>query len=304
MTPERLDVIGLGETMLSLVALDGTLDTATRFHATHGGAESNALVELAAAGLRTAWVSRLGDDPAGRRVAAALRAAGVDIRWVAIDRERPTGLMLRDTAGGVRYWRGGSAASALEPRDLEPVPVAGARAVLVSGITAMLGPGPQATAIALLERARGMRVVDPNLRQGLWGSSNAAELIVPLIERSDIVLAGDHELTSLFGEPDVESSARRCAELGPREVAVKAGSRGAAVLDADGRWHTTGPVPVTEVDPVGAGDAFDAAYIAARLSGVGCTGALRSAAEAGARAAGRFGDVTDVTTPPTRASTG
>ena len=109
------DVIALGETMLSMVALDGPLEEATSFRATHGGAESNACVALARSGRSAAWVSRLGADPMGDRILAALRTEGVDVSWVTRDPGRPTGLMLRDVVGGVRYYRAGSAASALAP---------------------------------------------------------------------------------------------------------------------------------------------------------------------------------------------
>ena len=85
------DLIALGETMLSLVAADGDLMTATTFAATHGGAESNACVAMARKGLSTAWVSRLGADPAGDRIRADLGREGVDLRWVATDPVRPTG---------------------------------------------------------------------------------------------------------------------------------------------------------------------------------------------------------------------
>lgn len=285
------DVIALGETMLSIVARDGPLNTATEFVATHGGAETNALVWLAAAGFRTAWLSRLGDDEPGQRIRRALTEAGVDLSWIVTDPMRPTGLMLRDTVGGVRYWRAGSAASALTPDDLEGVPVADARAVLVTGITAMLGPGPQAAAIAFLEGARGLRAVDPNLRPGLWGSSRWQELIVPLIERCDVVLGGEGELATLMGGEGARESARRCAELGPSEVVVKRGGRGAAMLDPDGSWHEIRPRTAVQIDPVGAGDAFNAAYLGTRLSGGSGVEALRAAADAGAVAAGSFGDV-------------
>jgi 2-dehydro-3-deoxygluconokinase len=289
-TGEAPDVIALGETMLSLVAREGSLDTASEFVATHGGAETNALVALAAAGFRTAWVSRLGKDEAGQRIRRELTEAGVDLRWVIIDPERPTGLMLRDTVGSVRYWRSGSAASELTPHDLDGVPIADARAVLVSGITAMLGPGPQAAAISFLDGARGLRAVDPNLRPGLWGSWRGRELIVPLMERCDVVLGGEGELATLMGGEGASESARRCAELGPSEVVVKRGGRGAAMLDPDGAWHEIRPQTAEEIDPVGAGDAFNAAYLGTRLSGGSCVEALRTAAGAGAVAAGSFGD--------------
>jgi 2-dehydro-3-deoxygluconokinase len=288
---EPFDLIAVGETMLSLIALDGTLGTATSFRATHGGAESNTCVGAVRLGLRAAWVSRLGADPLGNRILSALAAEGVDVRWVARDPDRPTGLMLRDTTGApARYDRAGSAASALTPEDLDHVPVAEARAVLVTGVTALLGEAPQRTAVALLERARGLRVVDPNLRLGLWGSARGVELILPLIEHADLVLGGEAELASLIGGGRGVELARRCSDLGPSEVVLKRGPAGAAVLDAQGAWyeHTGSPVP--DVDPVGAGDAFNAGYITARLAGASPPEALAQGAARGAHAASTFGD--------------
>jgi len=75
------DVVALGETMLSVVAVDGPLERATSFVATHGGAESNVCVGLARRGHAVAWVSALGEDQAGDRVATALAIEGVDLRW-------------------------------------------------------------------------------------------------------------------------------------------------------------------------------------------------------------------------------
>ena len=288
---EPFDLIAVGETMLSLIAVDGTLGTATSFRATHGGAESNTCVVATRLGLRAAWVSRLGADAFGDRILSALAGEGVDVRWVVRDPGRSTGLMLRDTTGApARYDRAGSAASALTPDDLDGVPVAEAGAVLVTGVTALIGEGPQRTAAALLERARGLRVVDPNLRVGLWGSARAEELIVPLIERADLVSGGEAELASLIGEGRGVELARRCGKLGPSEVVLKRGSDGAAVLDPDGAWYEHSGSPVTDVDPVGAGDAFNAGYIAARLAGASPPEALAQGAACGGQAASALGD--------------
>ena len=78
--------------------------------------------------------------------------------------------MLRDTVGAVRYYRAGSAASALSPEDLEEVPIEDARAVFTTGITPLLGRDPGRAVRALFRRAGGMRVLDLNLRPNLWGS--------------------------------------------------------------------------------------------------------------------------------------
>jgi 2-dehydro-3-deoxygluconokinase len=285
------DLIALGETMLSLVATDGTLATAGAMLVTHGGAESNTCVGAARLGLRAAWVGRLGTDAAGDRIAAALASEGVDLRWVVRDPGRPTGLMLRDTVGGLRYERSGSAAAAISPDDLERVPVADARAVFVTGITAMLGEGPAAAAATLLDRANGLRAVDPNLRPNLWGSDRAVDLVLPLFRRADIVLGGESELATLVGGDGGASIAEAVRSLGPREVVVKRGRRGAVAMDGDGNVTGIAPEPVSEVDPVGAGDAFNAAYLAARIHGRPVEDALAEGARCGAAVAATLGDV-------------
>lgn len=283
-----VDVLALGETMLSLIAVDVPLRAATELRVTHGGAESNACVGLARLGLRTAWVSRLGADAPGDRIMAELGAAGVGVDWVRRDPDRPTGLMLRETSGApATYHREGSAASALTVEDLADAPVATARAVLVTGITAMLGDGPNRTAVALLDGARGLRVVDPNLRPGLWGSHRASDLVVPLIERADLLIGGETELSTLVGGTG-RALAERCRALGPTEVVLKRGAGGAAAL-ADG-WIEHRPAPGPNVDPVGAGDAFNAGYLAARLAGRDPFDALDLGARCGAAVAAAVGD--------------
>lgn len=289
MTDAPPEVVALGETMLSLIAVGVPLAEATELHVTHGGAESNTCIGLVRLGVRAALVSRLGTDPAGDRVAADLRAAGVDLRWVRRDPDRPTGLMLRETSGAPSwYHRAGSAASALSPADLGGVPAEEARAVLVTGITAMLGEGPRSAAVMLLERARGLRVVDPNLRPGLWGSDRAAELVAPLLKRADLILGGEAELEHLLGG-NGRDLAERCHALGAREVVLKRGPNGAAVSDGSD-WIQHGPPPHDDVDPVGAGDAFNAGYLAARLAGRPPGEALERAARCGAAVATTVGD--------------
>src|SRR5438034_5784572 len=158
------DLIALGETMLALAPPAGQrLREAGALHVDHAGAESNTCVGLARLGCRVAWVSRLGTDAAGDRILDALGAEGIETRWVRRDPQRPTGLMLKDPHAGVRYYRAGSAASVLAPDDLAGVPVAAAKGVLVTGITALIGPQAQAAGLALLSCGSPLRIVDPNL---------------------------------------------------------------------------------------------------------------------------------------------
>jgi 2-dehydro-3-deoxygluconokinase len=173
---------------------------------------------------------------------------------------------------------------------LDAVPVETARAVFVTGITALIGDGPGGAALELLRRASGLRVVDVNLRPRLWGSDRAVELTEPLLASTDIAFAGEHEWQAFEPNAAGEALARRIAERGPREVVVKRGPRGACALDEDGRWIEHAPDAGPDVDPVGAGDAFDAGYVSARLEGGSVAEALATGAACGAAVAACVGD--------------
>ncbi len=270
--------------MIALAPPPGeSLRTATALLVDHAGAESNTCVGLARLGLQVAWVSRLGVDAAGDRILDALAREGVELRWVRRDPRRPTGVMIKEPAAGVRYYRSGSAASMLSPEDLADVPLSDARAVLVTGVTALIGPQPHAAGLALLAASRGpLRIVDPNLRDGLWGSERRVELVMPFVERCDLLLTGERELAELLGESnDVKTLARRAATRGPREIVVRAPAIVGA-LDADGAWYELDVRRDLAVDPIGAGDAFNAGYIAVRLRGGTIDEALRAGARCGA----------------------
>ena len=284
-----LDLVALGETMLALAPAHGTsMRDAASLLVDHAGAESNTVVGLARLGLRTAWVSCLGDDAAGTRILDSLSKEHVDTQWVRRDSLRPTGVMLKDPDAGVRYYRTGSAASAMGPEVLHDVPIADARAVLVTGITALIGSSPHAAGLALLAAARGLRIVDPNLRAGLWGSDRRRELVLPFVERCDLLLAGEAELGEVLGAGGrgaevpsaAEALARLASALGPREVVVR-GATSIGVL-AGGSWTTLDIQRDAAVDPIGAGDAFNAGYIAIRLNGGAVDRALRAGAACGA----------------------
>ena len=278
------DLVAFGETMIALAPPPGEIvRRAGYLLVDHAGAESNTCVGLARLGLRVAWVSRLGADAAGERILESLSGEGIDTQWVGRDPARPTGLMLKEPGTGVRYYRSGSAASAMGPDALLGVPVAEARAVLVTGVTALIGSEPHAAALAFLGSARGLRIVDPNLRNGLWGSDRRAELVRPLIDRCDLLLAGASELLELVGDGD-DSSAKALAERaqsrGPREVVVR-GAASVGVLTAEG-WQELQIRRDDAVDPIGAGDAFNAGYIAVRLRGGPVHEALRAGVRCGA----------------------
>ncbi|MET8980023.1 sugar kinase [Streptomyces sp. NPDC004539] len=281
-------VVTLGETM-------GLLAATTVGHLRHvphmalgiGGAESNVSVALARLGTDVTWIGRVGADSLGDRVVRELTAEGIDVRAVR-DTGAATGLMLKERLPGgavkVWYYRSGSAGSRLEPDDIDPELVAGARLLHVTGITpALSGRAAAAVSYAVdTARAHGVTVsVDLNYRSALWPPEQAAPVLRELVARADLVFAGDDEAALVVGEGTPEELALKLGELGPSTVVIKLGAQG-ALASVDGVVHRRPAVPVEVVDSVGAGDAFVGAYLSELVAGAEPKRRLDTAALAGA----------------------
>jgi 2-dehydro-3-deoxygluconokinase len=131
--------------------------------------------------------------------------------------------------------------------------------------------------------------VDFNYRRALWDQEQAAEEFRWLAKNADICFATAHEAAIAVDEADPPTLARRIAELGPRHVLIKLGPEG-AVSVVDGELHTVTALRVTVIDPVGAGDAFAAGYLASLLEGADPAERMSLAAQVGAYAVTVDGD--------------
>ncbi|MGN8051164.1 sugar kinase [Curtobacterium sp. 22159] len=288
-------VLTFGETMLLLTGGDtGAVPDLEHMRVDTGGAESNVAIGLVRAGVPTTWIGRVGTDPAGDRVVRDVRDEGVDVVAVA-DPERSTGIMMKERlADGrtrVTYHRRGSAASAFRPDDLPPGIVESAAFLHVTGITLALSEHARDAVTAAVDRAEAAGVpvsFDVNHRPKLIDADTARERYRAVARRASIVFAGDDEARLVLGideaeDTDEASLAHALAALGRGRAVVKLGSRG-AVASIDGQLLRRAATPVRVVDPVGAGDAFVAGWLAASLTGAPATEALDRAADAGALA--------------------
>ncbi|PCN49065.1 sugar kinase [Curtobacterium sp. 'Ferrero'] len=291
-------VVTFGETML-LLGGRGPLTDLDAVTVDTGGAESNVAIGLARAGVPATWIGRVGTDPAGDRVLADVRGAGVEVVGVR-DPDRSTGLMLKerlpDGRTRVSYHRRGSAGSALSPADLPAGVVERAALLHCTGITPVLSTSARASVDAALDRAHAADVpvsFDVNHRPKLVDVDTARSVYRAIAVRSTVVFAGDDEARLVLGRderPDDEAAlAHDLAALAQGTAVVKLGSRG-AVASVDGVLHRRPATPVRVVDPVGAGDAFVAAWLAGMLAGAAPEDGLARAADAGARACTWAGD--------------
>jgi 2-dehydro-3-deoxygluconokinase len=289
-------VVTLGETMALLCnPRVGPLRHAYTLELSCAGAESNMAIGLSRLGHRAAWIGRVGDDEFGILVRRTLVAEGVDARAV-VDPAAPTGLMVKsrrtNAVTRVSYYRSGSAGSRLNPDDVDADLVRGARVLHLTGITPALSASARDAVRYAVELARGAGVaisLDLNYRQALWSAEQAGAGLRELVGAADVLFATEPEARLLVDGVGAHELAHALAALGPGQVLLKRGALGAIAV-VDGQALQVPPYQVTEVDPVGAGDAFAAGYLCGLLDGAPAESRLTTAALAGAFAVTVSGD--------------
>ncbi len=291
-------LVTLGETM-ALFSSDrvGPLRHAATMRVGIAGAESNVAIGVRRLGHPAAWIGRVGSDELGHLVLGRLRAERVDVDAAVVDQDAPTGLMVKEhrTADLTRvvYYRRDSAGSRLEPGDLDEARIRAARVLHLTGITPALSATARAAVHAAAETARGAGVpvsLDVNYRAALWSPERAGAELRDLARGCELVFAGEDEAELLVGDRGgPERAAAALAALGPRQAILKLGAKGALAV-VDGELHRQPAVQVRAVDPVGAGDAFVAGYLAGVLDGRAAADCLRTGAACGAFAVTVSGD--------------
>jgi len=300
MTTRTLDVVTCGEAMALFAALDvGELGEVERFVRVPAGAELNVAIGLSRLGLNVGYLSRLGRDHLGLWLQRLMKEEGLDLRHLAQDPVRPTGLMFkaRRADGGdptVEYRRAGSAASALSLADYDADYCTAARHLHLTGITPALSDATRELVFHLAAELRqaGRTVsFDPNLRPSLWPSRQAmVATLDALAGQADWVFPGIQEARLLTGLDEVEAIADYYLAKGCTLVVIKLGAAGAFYATPHERGHRPGCPVTTIVDTVGAGDGFAVGVISALLEGLPVAAAVDRGNLIGARVLGFAGD--------------
>jgi 2-dehydro-3-deoxygluconokinase len=277
-----MPVIAIGECMLELVRVgDG-------WQLNYAGDAFNTALTLRRLDVPVAFLSALGTDPFSLEMRAGWLREQIDTSMVLTDPTRLPGLYaIRTDADGERsfyYWRERSAVRRLF--ELPGIEAAVARVrdagvLYLSGITLSLFKDEERTRlleIARAVRAGGGRVVfDPNYRAAGWPDQHAARCAFEaLAGAASIVLPTFADENLLFGDVTAERTAQRYQALGADEVVVKRAARGCLVAAGAQCEYLAPRSAVRAVDTTGAGDAFNAAYLAARLAGRSSSEAARA----------------------------
>jgi ribokinase len=286
---ERPGILVLGDVNVDIIGRvrawpepgDDCLATKLEMHC--GGVGANCALGLARWGVPVRLAGCVGRDRFGDYVVQALDAGGVDVRGVQRTGDALTGMFyINVTPDGERTFFGSRGANGLlRVPSHEPALTKRASAVHLAGHS-LLDPGPEKSAKRLMKQThtRGGWV---SLDVGMQPSKAIPRKILQMSSRVDILLLSLDEAAALVGTRKPFEAFARLRKAGAREVVLKLGKQGCMIAE-DGAPFVVPSFSVPTVDSTGAGDAFLAGFLQARLRGWSATEGAVAANAAGALA--------------------
>ncbi len=268
-------VLGIGEAMLELAPVGGEL-----YRRGFAGDTLNTcwhMAQILGPHAQVAYFTRVGVDPLSEQLVSFIESSQMDARTITRDPQRNLGLYVISLQGVERqfsYWRESSAARCLadDPAALAKA-TQGCGLIHVSGITlAVIGARGRSNLIEALGQARSEGAIvsfDPNVRHRLWSDRSelrrAMQDILPFV---DIALPSFDDEAGLWGDADPDATLTRLEQAGVNEIVVKNGASAVSFSTAGLRGLAPTPEVRNVIDTTGAGDGFNAGYLAARLAGM------------------------------------
>lgn len=292
--PDRpLDVITIGRASVDLYGQQiGTrLEDVGSFAKSVGGCPTNIAVGTARLGLKSALITRVGDEQMGRFIREQLAREGVETGGIVTDPERLTALVLlsveNDKSFPLIFYRDNCADAALEDSDIDSDFIRSARAVLVTGTHFAKPHSDKAQRKAMrIARGSGAKVVfDIDYRPNLWGlaghdagdsryiaSDTVSAHLKTVLPECDLIVGTEEEVLIASGASDLETALRTIRSLSSAVIVLKRGPMGCIVYDEaipddleDGIVGKGFPIEVYNV--LGAGDAFMSGFLRGWLRG-------------------------------------
>jgi 2-dehydro-3-deoxygluconokinase len=248
----------------------------------------NTSVYMARLGLKTDYVTKLGEDPYSQQILQRMADENIGAGMIERVAGRAPGLyIIRNTPDGEReffYWRKEAPA-----RELFSTPEASAALVqqlqscdciYLSGITlAIIGEQARKNLLESLRqlRAAGVTIAfDSNYRPRLWRDKQEAQTaMLQIMQHTHIALLTLDDEQLLWGDDSIESCKARYAAYPLRELVLKRGAQDAVIISNGSQVHIPVPPVANVIDTTGAGDTFNAGYLAARLQNTSAEDAAR-----------------------------
>jgi sugar/nucleoside kinase (ribokinase family) len=289
-----LELLTFGEALVEVMrtGIDQPLDRLGTFTGPYpSGAPFIFAAQAARLGMQVGVIGAVGDDAFGECLRAQLREDGIDARGIHVLPTHTTGVaFVAYNADGSRdfvFHARHAAAGQLAPEMLDPALFDGLKCLHIMGST--LSIHEQAfnmglRALALAQAAGAKISFDPNLRPQLMSNTQARQHFAPFLDAADVFIPTADELHLLTGADDLEAGIQLLLDTRPeRMIVITQGAEGCLVYSQAERIKMPGFV-VEEIDPTGAGDCFDAGFLARWLKGDTLADAARYANACGALA--------------------
>jgi 5-dehydro-2-deoxygluconokinase len=284
---KKLDVVCLGRAAVDLYGqqVGGRLEDMQSFSKYLGGSSGNLAAGLARLGVKSAMLTRVGDEQMGRFVREQLSREGVDVSHVGTDPDRLTGLVLLGIGSADDiphiFFRERCADMGLCKDDVDEEFIASARVLAITGTHLSTETARDAVlkAIAAARRSATRVVLDIDYRPVLWGLTSPGEgasrfaesgEITSILQRvlpdCDLIAGTEEEIAIAGGSTDAAAALRAIRGLTDAIIVLKRGASGCSIFEA-GRIDSIDdgiPVNGAEVDvfnTVGAGDAFLSGFL-------------------------------------------
>jgi 5-dehydro-2-deoxygluconokinase len=318
-----LDLVCIGRTCVDLYAEQegAKLEDVQSFRKYVGGSAANIALNTARLGVKTAMLTRVGEEQMGRFVRRTMADAGIDVSHVTVDPEHLTPYVLlavRDLDNFPRIFAYGDAADmALDEDDVDPEFIASSGALLVTG-TPLSRAGSRAASLKAVQAAReaGTKVLfDLDYRPVFWGvasheqggemfveSAEVTEGYRSVLPDCDLVVGTEEEIRIAGGSTDTREALLGIRELSGATIVLKVGAMGAIVFlteipeDLEDGLSVPG-FPVEVFNSVGAGDAFLSGFLSLWLRDEPLEDCLRIGNACGAIVVSRHGCSPAMPTP-------
>ncbi|MBA7520194.1 Tagatose kinase [subsurface metagenome] len=225
--------------------------------------------------LSTGFIGVVGNDEFGEGVLKKLKSDGVDISKIRIDNSRTTGIAFNqyNSDDTRKFIFAAGAAGQTSPDDINEEYFSNVKSLHIMGSALSISESSRDACYKAIEIAKNQnpKVVisfDPNLRPEMLEIKTIITISKPVLENSTILLPSGEEAEMLAGIKGAEKACKKLLEMGPKLVVLKQGKAGCTIYSSE---ETNGikieGFEVEEIDPTGAGDSFDGAFIVGYLAG-------------------------------------
>lgn len=266
---KKYDVVALGELLIDFTENGISSQGNPVFEANPGGAPCNVLSMLARLGHKASFIGKVGDDLFGRQLEDAIKEVGIDASGLLKDKEVNTTLAFVHTlAGGDRdfsFYRRPGADMMLRADELKNELLENCR-IFHFGTLSMTAEGcREATkkAIEVAKEAGAIISFDPNLREPLWESLDAAkEQTAYGLSKCDVLKISDNEIQWFTGKEDYEAGVRYLQEhYNIKLILVSLGREGSMAFSGSNKAAVPAIIRKETMETTGAGDTFGACIL-------------------------------------------